>query len=79
MINDFPDIGKKNLGNLAIRADDFDGGFAERLRAAQIVYPPAYAPAVVSYYFDILAIEHSLQFFHHREKVIHGSSSLLDR
>jgi hypothetical protein len=79
MVNYILDIGEKNFGDPAIRADDFNGGLAERLCAAQVVNSTAYASAVVGDYFDIVAIEHSLQFFHHREKVIHGFNSFLDR
>jgi hypothetical protein len=77
MVNHLLDVGEKNLGDLAIGADDFDGGPAERLRAAEIMNSPTYASAIVGDDFDILAIEHSLQFFHHREKIVHDLSSLL--
>jgi hypothetical protein len=77
MVNHLPDVGEENFGDLAVRADDFDGGFAERLGAAQIVNSPTYASAVIGDYFDVLAVEHSLQFFHHREKIVHGSKSFL--
>jgi hypothetical protein len=79
MVDHILDIGEKNFGDFAIRADNLDGGFAERLCAAEVVNPTADASAVIGDYFDVGAIEHSLQFFHHREKIIHGLNSFLDR
>ncbi|MGH9836328.1 MAG: hypothetical protein ACREBD_18060 [Blastocatellia bacterium] len=79
MVNHILDIGEKNFGDLAIRADNLDGGFAERLCAAQVVNSTADASAIVGDDLNVVAIEHSLQFFHHREKVIHGFNPFLDR
>jgi hypothetical protein len=79
MVDYILDVCEKNFGDLAVGADDLDGGFAERLRAAQVVNPTADAAAIVGNYLNVVAIEHSLQFFHHREKVIHGFNSFLNR
>jgi len=71
------DIGEKNFGDFSVRTGDFDGRFAERLSAAQVINSPADPSAVVSNDFYIIAFEHSLQFFHHREKIRHNYATYL--
>lgn len=65
VINHILDVRKKDFGNLAVRAKNFDGWFAERLRAAQIVNFSAKAVSILGNDFDIVAVEHALQLFHH--------------
>src|SRR5262245_38507215 len=77
VINYIFDIGEKNFGDLAVRTCNFDGWPTERLSAAQVVNSPADAPAIVGDDFDIIAVKHPLQFFHHREKIRHDFVSFL--
>jgi hypothetical protein len=77
MVNHVFDVGEQDFCDFAVVAQNFDGGFAKRHGAAQVVNFPAKASTVVGHDLHIFAIEHSLQFFHQRKKVIHGFSFLL--
>src|SRR6185369_6248198 len=73
------DVAEKDLGDLAVRAADFDRRLAERLGAAQVVYLASDASPVFGDHLDVIAVEHSLQVLHHSKKIFHHPILLTDR
>src|SRR6185503_8897180 len=71
VINQFLDVAEKDLGDLAVRAADFDRRLAERLGAAKVVYLASDASPVFRDHLDVIAVEHSLQVLHHSKKIFH--------
>lgn len=72
VVNHIFNVSKQDFGDLAIGSQNFDGRFAERHGAAQVVNFPANTAPVVRDNFHVFTVEHSLQLFHHRKKIIHG-------
>lgn len=72
VVNQFLDVGKEDFRDLPIIAQNLYGGLAERLGAAQVINLPAIAVSANRDNLNVIAFKHSLQLFHHREKIVHG-------